>query len=76
MNPTTARDECIGIARWDEAKQKLTVKECEQQLMEGQPRIATLTHNSGGLLFTVFMNDPGDEKQAARRMKEIFRARG
>jgi hypothetical protein len=51
------------------------VKECEKQLMEGQPRIATLTHNSGGLLFTVFMNDPGDEKQAARRMKEIFGAR-
>jgi len=60
------------IARWDEAKQKLTAKECEKQLMEGQPRIGVLTHNSGGLLFTVFMNDPGDEKQAARRMKEIF----
>lgn len=64
------------IARWDEAKQKLTAKECEKQLMEGQPRIGVLTHNSGGLLFTVFMNDPGDEKQAARRMKEIFGARG
>jgi L-seryl-tRNA(Ser) seleniumtransferase len=64
------------IARWDETKQKLTVKECEKQLMEGQPRIAVLTHNSGGLLFTVFMNDPGDERQAARRMKEIFAARG
>jgi len=64
------------IARWDEAKQKLTAKECEKQLMVGQPRIGVLTHNSGGLLFTVFMNDPGDEKQAARRMKEIFGARG
>src|SRR4030095_6450845 len=64
------------IARWDEAKRGLTVKECEKQLMEGQPRIAVLTHSSGGLLFTVFMNDPGDEKQAARRMKEIFGARG
>ena len=64
------------IARWDEAKQKLTAKECEKQLMEGQPRIGVLTHNSGGLLFTVFMNDPGDEKQAAKRMKEIFGVRG
>jgi len=63
------------IARWNEAAQKLTVKECEKQLMEGQPRIAALTHSSGGLLFTVFMNDPGDEKHLARRMRGIFRAR-
>ena len=63
------------IARWNEAKQGLTIKECEKQLMEGQPRIAVLTHTSGGLLFTVFMNDPGDEKHLARRMKEIFGAR-
>ena len=60
------------IARWDEKQQKLTAKEVEKQLMEGEPRIAVLRHNSGGFLFTVFMNDPGDEKQAARRMKEIF----
>jgi hypothetical protein len=44
--------------------------------MEGEPRVAVLTHNSGGLLFTVFMNDPGDEKHAAKKMKEIFGARG
>jgi len=64
------------IARWNEATQGLTVKECEQQLMEGQPRIAALTHSSGGLLFTVFMNDPGDERHLAKRMREIFGARG
>ena len=44
--------------------------------MEVNRALPLLTHNSGGLLFTVFMNDPGDEKQAARRMKEIFGARG
>ena len=64
------------IARWNEEALRLTSKECETLLIEGEPRIAVLTHKSGGLLFTVFMNDPGDEKQAARRMKEIFKARG
>ncbi|MBM3803980.1 MAG: aminotransferase class V-fold PLP-dependent enzyme [Acidimicrobiia bacterium] len=62
------------IARWNEADLRLTAQECEQQLMDGEPRIAVLPHASGGILFTVFMNDPGDEKLAARRMKEIFKA--
>ncbi len=64
------------IARWNESALRLTAKECENRLMEGQPRIAVQTHSSGGLLFTVFMNDPGDEKHLARRMREIFGARG
>jgi D-glucosaminate-6-phosphate ammonia-lyase len=60
------------VVRWDEKATGLTAEEVERQLMDGEPRIAVLRHHSGGLLFTVFMNDPGDEKQAARRMKEIF----
>jgi len=63
------------IARWNEEALGFSAKECEKQLMEGDPRIAVLTHNSGGLLFTVFMNEPGDEKHAARRMREIFAGR-
>ena len=39
--------------------------------MEGDPRIAVLRHH-GAVLFTLFMNDPGDEKIVARRMREIF----
>jgi L-seryl-tRNA(Ser) seleniumtransferase len=60
------------VVRWDEKATALTADEVERQLMDGEPRIAVLRHDSGGLLFTVFMNDPGDERQAARRMKEIF----
>lgn len=59
---------------WDEAKLGITAKECEQQLMSGSPRIAVLRHQPQGLVFTVFMNDAGDEKIAARRMAEIFSA--
>jgi hypothetical protein len=39
--------------------------------MAGEPRIAVLRHR-GALVFTMFMNDPGDEKIVARRMREIF----
>jgi L-seryl-tRNA(Ser) seleniumtransferase len=58
--------------RWDEAALGLTTRECERQLLEGEPRIAVLRDGAQGFLFTVFMNDPGDERAAARRMKEIF----
>ncbi|PYV16155.1 MAG: hypothetical protein DMG07_08370 [Acidobacteria bacterium] len=58
--------------RWDEAALGLTTGECERQLFEGEPRIAVLRDGPQGFLFTVFMNDPGDERVAARRMKEIF----
>jgi L-seryl-tRNA(Ser) seleniumtransferase len=59
---------------WDEAEIGLTRKEVDQQLMNGDPRISVYRHSSG-IMFTVFMNEPGDEKIAARRMKEIFSAR-
>ena len=62
---------------WDEAKLKLTVRQVEQQLRDGNPRIVVLRASKAqGLEFTCFMNDPGDEKFAARRMKEIFSAVG
>jgi len=59
------------VVQWDEQKMDLTAAQCEQQLMEGEPRIAALREGKG-LMFVLFMNDPGDEKLAARRMKEIF----
>jgi len=54
---------------WD--RSKLSVDELERKLLEGTPRIAILREGNG-ITFTVFMNDAGDEKHAARRMKEIF----
>ncbi|MEO7649835.1 MAG: hypothetical protein ABIZ80_05165, partial [Bryobacteraceae bacterium] len=63
------------LAEWDEKALRISRKECERQLMDGDPRIAILTHGEA-LVFTMFMNDPGDEKVVARRMREIFDAAG
>jgi L-seryl-tRNA(Ser) seleniumtransferase len=60
------------IARWDEKAAGLTTAECEQQLLEGEPRIAVLRYEPQGLLFTLFMSEPGDERLVARRMRAIF----
>jgi L-seryl-tRNA(Ser) seleniumtransferase len=60
------------LVRWDEQKVGLSVNECERQLLDGDPRIAVLSNEDQGITFTVFMNDPGEEKLAALRMKEIF----
>jgi hypothetical protein len=62
------------MVQWDPRAVKLSLDECEKLLMEGDPRIAVLRHR-GALVFTLFMNDPGDVKIVARRMREIFAAR-
>ena len=54
---------------WDSSL--ISAGELEKKLLEGSPRIAVLREGKG-ITFTVFMNDAGDEKHAARRMKEIF----
>lgn len=61
------------IATWDEGKRGVTTAEAEKKLREGEPRIAALRGPEGrGLEFTFLMNDPGEEKVVARRMREIF----
>lgn len=59
---------------WDEKARKMTARDVESQLRDGEPRIVVLRNAKGGLEFTVFMNDPGDERIAAGRMGEIFGA--
>jgi len=54
---------------WDSSR--ISVGDLERKLLEGSPRVAVLREGKG-ITFTVFMNDAGDEKHAARRMKEIF----
>ena len=54
---------------WDAGR--ISPDELERKLLEGTPRVAVLREGKG-ITFTVFMNDAGDEKHAARRMKEIF----
>lgn len=61
------------IARWDESQRGLTTQQVERALKEGEPRIVCLRAPRQGLEFTCFMNDTGDEKILARRLKEIFR---
>jgi len=60
------------LVQWDEKTTGLGTGEVERLLLEGEPRIAVLRAQAQGIEFTVFMNDAGDEKLAARRMKEIF----
>jgi L-seryl-tRNA(Ser) seleniumtransferase len=59
---------------WDEAELGLTARDVEQRLLEGEPRIAVTRPAGGGIQFTVFMNEPGDEAAAAKRLAEIFQA--
>jgi hypothetical protein len=61
------------IANWDEGKKNLTASQVEKKLRDGEPRIAALTGPGGkGIEFTFLMNEPGEEKLVARRMREIF----
>ncbi len=62
-----------AILNWDEAARKLTSKEAIAKLLEGEPRIAALPGPGGkGLEFTFLMNDPGEEKAVAKRLRELF----
>lgn len=58
--------------RWDAALG--TPAEIERQLWDGEPRIA-VSRLDDALEFTVFMNEPGDERIALERMRQIFRRR-
>jgi L-seryl-tRNA(Ser) seleniumtransferase len=60
------------VADWDESALKITRDECEHELLNGEPRIAVLRHDKA-IMFVLLMHDPGDEKVAAQRMREIFR---
>ncbi|MBI4905319.1 MAG: PLP-dependent transferase [Acidobacteria bacterium] len=60
------------FATWDESALGMTAAQVEKRLWEGTPRIGVLRHQPQGVTFVCFMNDAGDEKQAAVRMEEIF----
>ena len=58
---------------WDESTLGINARQVMKELRDGEPRIVVLRANPG-IEFTVFMNEPGDEKLAARRMREIFKS--
>src|SRR5687767_10749369 len=61
------------MIRWDEQARGMTTREVSRLLMDGTPRIAVGRAPDQGIELTVFMNEPGDEKIAVKRLKEIFR---
>ncbi len=61
------------IATWDESSRSLSTAQVIQRLLDGEPRIAALPGPSGkGIELTFLMNEPGEERIAARRLREIF----
>jgi L-seryl-tRNA(Ser) seleniumtransferase len=62
------------MVQWDEQALKITGRDVERLLMEGEPRIAVGRAQPQGIELTVFMNDAGDEKLAVKRLREIFKA--
>jgi uncharacterized pyridoxal phosphate-dependent enzyme len=61
------------MVQWDEQALKITGRDVERLLMEGEPRIA-VGRAPQGIELTVFMNEAGDEKVAVKRLREIFKA--
>ena len=56
---------------WEAGRSSLTPAQVEKALWDGEPRLSVAMHQ-GQLEFTVFMNEAGEERVAARRMREIF----
>jgi L-seryl-tRNA(Ser) seleniumtransferase len=61
------------MIRWNEPALGKTTADVTRELMDGTPRIAVGRAPDQGIELTVFMNDPGDEKLAVKRLKEVFR---
>jgi L-seryl-tRNA(Ser) seleniumtransferase len=59
---------------WDESKLGKTAGAIEKQLRDGEPRIMVGRAKPQGLELTVFMNEAGDEKVAAKRLRELLSA--
>ena len=60
---------------WDPAKIGLTAGEVGRMLLEGEPRIASHAEGEGhAFLIRPVALHPGEHKQVARRLYEIFRA--
>jgi L-seryl-tRNA(Ser) seleniumtransferase len=58
---------------WDPAKVKLTQKDLQEGLRNGQPSIEVMPNEKEGINVTVFMLKPGQEKIVATRLKEEFK---
>jgi len=59
----------INIA-WDESKVRITKKDLQEKLRNGNPSIEVMPNEKSGINVTVFMLKPKQEKIVARRIKE------
>jgi L-seryl-tRNA(Ser) seleniumtransferase len=57
--------------RWDPEKVRLTVREAQNRLREGNPAIET-TPSDSELTMNVWMLQPGDAEVVARRLREVL----
>ena len=57
---------------WDPAKIKMTTKELQDKLRNGEPSIEVMSHQENAINITVWVMRPGDEKIVAKRLKEVF----
>ena len=61
------------VIQWDEKALGFTADQVEKQLWDSNPRIAVQRYSPQGLMLTCFMNDPGDERPAAKRLQEVLK---
>ncbi len=55
---------------WDESKVKISQKDLQEKLRNGEPSIEVMPNEKSGINVTVFMLKPGQDKIVARRIKE------
>jgi L-seryl-tRNA(Ser) seleniumtransferase len=59
---------------WDESVIKISVKDVVRQLREGEPSIEVVPGSSKELIVGVWMMQPGDAQQVARRIRQVLRS--
>jgi len=57
---------------WDPAVIKMTTKELQDKLRNGDPSIEVMSHKENAFHVTVWVMRPGDEKIVAKRLREVF----
>jgi len=55
---------------WDNNKIKMSVKDLQEKLRNGDPSIEVMSHDEKSINITAWVMRPGDEKIVARRLKE------
>ncbi len=57
---------------WDNNKIKMSVKDLQEKLRNGDPSIEVMSHDEKIINITAWVMRPGDEKIVAKRLKEVL----